>query len=1651
MVRWKSCLFCLPLVATLACPGQSADSLTRTLTFPLPDVEETSDGLTRVSLPECISDHEPGRPILPVAGVTFDLPSNGDVASVTLVPGDVHEISLSRPLAWGQIPRRPQEDTPPQVPASQEIYGGTAPYPNYGQPVCRLDRTRTGKRLSVQVFPVRFDPVRNGLLASTSLTVTVSLRAQSATASASTLSLSWAATTASELASEGPYTYVIISTSNLIENTQGPYNLQTLCDARERAGFTTKIVSVEWIQNTYSGTNTPIRIRKFLQDAYQAWGVQYLLLAGTFDLIPVQKLHLSFAEIFGTRTADIPADAIYYGCMDGTFDNNGNGLYGESTDGVDGSDVDLSAEIMVGRFPVANSTELSNMVRKTLRYERATANDLRPVAHMAEIVNLGSTVYATGFMEEIRNGSTSYGLTSIGFENSVYADLFDTDKQLYDADGAIWTSSDALAFLNQNLHCVNHLGHGTAKQCMKISLSVNSNICALASFTNSMPYFMYSQACNAGAFDTPDCFAEQFVTASNAAFAAIMNARDGWEYADNVGGYSHRFHRCFWDAAFRGRATRLGEINEYSRSMCLYMLSLSFGNYWRWVYYELNLFGDPATPFASAINTTPPTINHVPLLNTYDTQTAYRVSCTLEPVGIFDPDAISLVWETDAPPGGVHTQAMTQVSGNQFSATIDPQPSHTRISYAIRALNHAGYETVSPGATSNYSFAVTEQLTLSILGSPGGYGTTEPDYGTYSFASGLVASATCPLTVPDVDGARYLSTGFLGTGSAPPSQTNQTVSFQMDASSSVTWQWQRQDRLQVTADSGDQTTQTFWVAENASVAVPSASEQITLSNGDTYAFAEWRLDGVRSPVLPSRSAPVYGDITMDAPHTLEAHYLPVALDADGNGIPDWWEIQYYGTNGQNSSSDEDGDGYTLAVEYGDRTDPRDASSVPAPPVIVFTPLAETQPHPGPFTLQAEITDTHAVASAVLCWKRNSDDWQNTAMQELSNSLYTAQMGSTFAPGDYFSYWLFATDPDGRLRQSATNTLFLCYPVADTTRFHDLSFVAHATQSIAYASTLLFNTGNADLVWSSRFSRVESVADPSLRTWNSVSIGQSWAASTNRFVSSPYSLHAKLTSSGAVNGPSVHATIALPPLRLSPDAKLTFKHWIHSEVYSTTTRAFDGGIVEYSLDNGATFRQLNGPYTHTIYGWDYSPWTNGTPCFAGNGSAGWQTITFDLSSNAQGRALSAQPVTLRFHYGADNNTDYEGWYIDDVTVSPLSSHDGFYSSVDPAVDGILAPGDDCHILWYNLPGLIGNRTDNLTVTLLSNDPVTPEYGFLWQTKLRDAPLLSDLVAHQSNTGDGRVQLTSDVSDRDGESVDVSVNWSKDGGLSWLPATLTNLVAATGRVAEVASDGTITNLLTASGVSLLTNRIAAVWKSRAVSPSIDVNTQMLFRLCATNGYFGAVYTTPPFTVDNVPPVFGTGALTAAPLSTVGNYAIVTNLLTLAWPAATDAPLTSLTYRVTQSLPTSQTNITLATALDIVITNGLDETHVFSVTALDAAGNASAARSLNLLVLNALGDFDGDGMTTADEEIAGTSATDPSDRFAVGQTTVCTNALSIVWSSVTGRRYTVETTPTLQTPDWEPLPGYADIPGTGSLISIILPTGSASRFFRLTVQRP
>src|SRR5262249_46813864 len=159
-----------------------------------------------------------------------------------------------------------------------------------------------------------------------------------------------------------PVEYLIITSDAMASQ------FQQLADWKTQAGVPAAVRTVSFIRAQYPlAADDAERIRLFIRDAYARWGTKWVLLGGDTDIIPERlAFNVGFYQI-----EHIAAD-IYYSCLDGNWDADGNFEYGEGfvDEFVPGDNADLMPEVYVGRAPVSTVTEAQLFVNKTFQYER---------------------------------------------------------------------------------------------------------------------------------------------------------------------------------------------------------------------------------------------------------------------------------------------------------------------------------------------------------------------------------------------------------------------------------------------------------------------------------------------------------------------------------------------------------------------------------------------------------------------------------------------------------------------------------------------------------------------------------------------------------------------------------------------------------------------------------------------------------------------------------------------------------------------------------------------------------------------------------------------------------------------------------------------------------------------------------------------------------------------------------------------------------------------------------------------------------------------------------------------------------------------------------------------------------------------------------
>jgi hypothetical protein len=579
-------------------PQQDEYDYLFTKEVPSPKAVRLKNGFHRITLEGLpLIDGVPGEPRLPGKPLYLLIPEDREIVHMkvithgrTQLPGEYLIEPTQQPIPIGL--GKDAKPTPPD----RGIYGSDDPYPVRRSDGGSLQRKHGFPILILNVYPVEYLPRSRRVFAYKRIEILLKTKPMDAAKKKDMLPANLSSDAIQEIRSlvdnpqvletytgegdsgagaplpgvestvllPGDYEYVIV-TNEALES-----EFQPLIDQKIARGLTATSITTEYITTNYTGTETgdlADKIRQCIADAYTNWNTRWVLLGGDIEVVPKRGVYISAG---GYTHNDMPTD-LYYACLDGTWNGDGDTLWGEVNDGSNGQDIDLLAEVFVGRAPVSNVTEVQNFVAKTVLYETQEHPNKKTAIWLGE--NLDSSTYGSYSKIPIKNQCLPFDWNVV---------------ERYDSAGG-WSGGTFVNDLNASPHIINHLGHASATYNARIS---SGNVAGLV---NQFPYIMYSQGCDSGAFDRVDkCIAEEHVVAAHGALAVVMNARYGWYVPGGAPGCSHYYDREFWDAAFNEQKIHLGQTNQDSRDDNLFRVGSS---YYRWIHFEVNLLGDPETPF----------------------------------------------------------------------------------------------------------------------------------------------------------------------------------------------------------------------------------------------------------------------------------------------------------------------------------------------------------------------------------------------------------------------------------------------------------------------------------------------------------------------------------------------------------------------------------------------------------------------------------------------------------------------------------------------------------------------------------------------------------------------------------------------------------------------------------------------------------------------------------------------------------------------------------------------------------------------------------------------------------------------------------------------------------------------------------------------
>lgn len=502
------------------------------LTFTLPEVIKAGN-YDELKIPDCSYISTPGHPMLPIRSVAEKLPLNSHVTQIT---AKVENVSLNgnyfimpalTPVQVGST--EPLNMSSPD----QTIYSKDELYPNEWY-VYRVgngldaDSNRRVQYVSFYFYPLRYLPTEQKILLAqhVSLTITYTEPAEETTAQTVLKNL--------------------IITSDTLE----PYAVQ-LAAYKNSTGISSRAVNLTWVYKNYGGIDRPEQIRNCIKGFVAAYGITYVTIFGDADQVPVR-----YAFVNDTQSGEpyVPTD-LYYGDLDGTWDDNNDGIYGDRRyDNVDGI-----PDVYVGRIPPSLASYAQTAVDKIKGYhQQFNASE----SWIRRVVLAAGTGSGDGF-------SNPFGIAFPFLKN--YTANININKdivKLYEAYGNLSTGSMA-SEINKGALFLNFAGHGDPG--LWLFYWVNAwlgwyngyGIADVQALTNGFKLpVVTTMSCSTARFDDVDCIGEWFVLQPNGGSIAYFGAtRIAWGYSDQwitiglMGEIDWRIYQNFYEGW-----TRLGQM-----------------------------------------------------------------------------------------------------------------------------------------------------------------------------------------------------------------------------------------------------------------------------------------------------------------------------------------------------------------------------------------------------------------------------------------------------------------------------------------------------------------------------------------------------------------------------------------------------------------------------------------------------------------------------------------------------------------------------------------------------------------------------------------------------------------------------------------------------------------------------------------------------------------------------------------------------------------------------------------------------------------------------------------------------------------------------------------------------------------------------------
>jgi len=326
----------------------------------------------------------PGEPYLPSKILSIALPPNAQFIQYSVLNGEkktlpgtyaVTPIQQAQILSENTEVLQQHEDDYPQ--RYTAIYQQNEPYPTESVEFQGISGYRKYNLIDFRICPFTYQPLNQTLSYYTQATLSITYTEKQDTQPQYHAESTYETTTAQRLIYNYKEAQQWYQTSSQINNETFDLVIITLDSLTEtitplvewekQKGKTVHVVTIEWIEQTYTSYDTAGKIRTFLREKYpsNAWNIHDVLIIGNYSEIPLRTVYQGFPG------ESYPETDYYYAELslsdEESWDIDGDHKYAENTDSFD-----YYAEVTLGRIPWSNPEIVARICQKSINYEQNT-------------------------------------------------------------------------------------------------------------------------------------------------------------------------------------------------------------------------------------------------------------------------------------------------------------------------------------------------------------------------------------------------------------------------------------------------------------------------------------------------------------------------------------------------------------------------------------------------------------------------------------------------------------------------------------------------------------------------------------------------------------------------------------------------------------------------------------------------------------------------------------------------------------------------------------------------------------------------------------------------------------------------------------------------------------------------------------------------------------------------------------------------------------------------------------------------------------------------------------------------------------------------------------------------------------------------------